>query len=196
MSKTGVRRTTRSTTSSTRSRAKTTTSSATARKSTAPKTAKSTSASSDVFSISPMSMMTPDAVSVAIPESLRSIAEKTLQQTKVAYETAKDSVEEATDALESTFDLTSAKAKTLNMKLIDFAQSNMETGFDFMRDLACAKDVNEAFSVQSEYVQEQMSTASKQAQEIKDLAEEIAETTAQPLKDHMTKSWSKLQTSL
>ena len=57
-----------------------------------------------------------------VPESVRALAEKTVNQSREAYERGKDALEEAIDALERSFDAAGQGATAFNRKLIDLAQ--------------------------------------------------------------------------
>jgi len=56
-----------------------------------------------------------------VPESVRALAEKTVNQSREAYERGKDALEEAIDALERSFDAAGQGATAFNRKLIDLA---------------------------------------------------------------------------
>lgn len=144
---------------------------------------------SDIFAIEPLSMLGTERV--AMPEAVRSIAEKTLTQSRAAYEAAKDAVDDATDALETSIDQAGKNAKNFNLKLIDMAQENVEASFEFMRDLACAKDVTEAVAAQTTYVRRQIGAVSTHAKQISELTAKLAENASKPLKDQMSKSLTK-----
>ncbi|MGZ8417810.1 MAG: hypothetical protein ACXWVQ_12670, partial [Methyloceanibacter sp.] len=54
-----------------------------------------------------------------VPESVRALAEKTVNQSREAYERGKDALEEAIDALERSFDAAGQGATAFNRKMID-----------------------------------------------------------------------------
>lgn len=123
-----------------------------------------------------------------VPESVRALAEKTVTQTRQAYERGKDALEEAVDALERSFDAAGQGATAFNRKLIDIAQRNLNSGFDFARDLAGAKNLGEIAELQSAYIRSQFETFANQANEIRALSAKIAADTAEPIKAQMNRS--------
>jgi phasin len=123
-----------------------------------------------------------------VPESVRALAEKTVTQTRQAYERGKDALEEAVDALERSFDAAGQGATAFNRKLIDIAQRNLNSGFDFARDLAGAKNLGEIAELQSAYIRSQFETFANQANEIRALSAKIAADTAEPIKAQMSRS--------
>ncbi len=75
----------------------------------------------------------------AVPESVRALAEKTVNQSREAYERGKEQLEEAIDALERSFDAAGQGATAFNRKLIDLGQRNLNSAFDLAKKLAGAK---------------------------------------------------------
>ena len=73
------------------------------------------------------------SLDTTVPESVRALAEKTVTQTREAYEKGKDALEEAVDALERSFDAAGQGATAFNRKLIDIAQRNLNSGFDLAK---------------------------------------------------------------
>src|SRR5262249_19089455 len=76
-----------------------------------------------------------------VPESVRALAEKTVNQSREAYERGKDALEEAIDALERSFDAAGQGATAFNRKLIDLSQRNLNSAFDLAKSLAGAKNL-------------------------------------------------------
>jgi phasin len=124
----------------------------------------------------------PAALEAAIPESVRSFAEKTVTETRNAYERSKTALEAGLDAVEKTLDAAGQGATALNRKVIDIAQRNVNSGFDLAKSLSGAKTVAEAVELQKTYWQKQLGTLSAQAQELQALSTKIAAETFEPIK--------------
>lgn len=133
-----------------------------------------------------------EGVDMAVPEAVRAIAEQTVTQSREAYENAKGSMEEAVEVLEKSIDEAGQGAAALNRKVIDNAQTNLNTGFDLAKDLAGAKNIAEIMELQSSFVRRQFEVLSAQAEEIRNLSTKIATDTATPLKDHVSRSIDKV----
>jgi hypothetical protein len=58
----------------------------------------------------------------AVPESVRALAEKTVAQTREAYDSSKDALEAAVVTFERSFDAAGQGAAAFNRKIIDIAQ--------------------------------------------------------------------------
>jgi phasin len=119
----------------------------------------------------------PAALEAAIPESVRSMAEKT-----VAYERSKGALEAGLDAVEKTLDAAGQGATALNRKVIDIAQRNVNSGFDLAKSLAGAKTVPQAVELQSEYWRKQLKSLPAQAEELRVLSIKVAADTLDPIK--------------
>jgi phasin len=128
-----------------------------------------------------------------VPESVRALAEKTVNQARDAYERGKESLEEAIDALERSFDAAGQGATAFNRKLIDIAQRNLNSGFDLAKSIASAKNLAEIVELQSAFVRSQFDVFSSQASEIRALTTKIAADTTEPIKDQMARSFESIR---
>ena len=122
------------------------------------------------------------SLDTTVPESVRALAEKTVTQTREAYENGKDALEEAVDELERSFDAAGQGATALNRKLIDIPQRNLNSGFDLAKSLAGAKNLAEIVELQSAFIRHQFDVFANQASEIRALTTKIAADTSEPIK--------------
>lgn len=125
----------------------------------------------------------------AVPESVRALAEKTVNQTREAYERNKDAMEGSINALERSFDAAGQGATAFNRKLVDIAQRNLNSGFDLAKNLAGAKTLAELVEVQSAFIQSQFDVLASQATEIRALTTKIAADTSEPIKGQVSRSF-------
>ncbi len=128
------------------------------------------------------------SMDATVPESVRALAEQTVNQTREAYERGKDALEEAVDALERSFDAAGQGAAAYNRKLIDIAQRNLNSGFDLAKNLAGAKNVTEFVELQSAFIRHQFDVFANQAGEIRALTTKIAADTTEPIKAQVTRN--------
>ena len=124
-----------------------------------------------------------------VPESVRKLAEKTVNQSREAYERGKDALEEAIDALERSFDAAGQGATAFNRKLIDLSQRNLNSVFDLAKSLAGAKTVGEIVELQSAFISHQFDVYANQANEIRALTSKIAADTTEPIKNQVSRSF-------
>jgi len=129
----------------------------------------------------------PAALEAAIPESVRTLAEKTVTETRAVYERTKTALDAGLDAVEKAFDAAGQGATALNRKVIDIAQRNVNSGFDLAKSLAAAKTVPEAVELQKGYWQKQFSALSAQAEELAALSTKVAADTFEPIKARVSR---------
>jgi len=128
-------------------------------------------------------------IDTTVPESVRALAEKTVNQSREAYERGKEQLEEAIDALERSFDAAGQGATAFNRKLIDLAQRNLNSAFDLAKKLAGAKTLGEILELQSTFIRSQFDVFANQAGEIRALTTKIAADTTEPIKHQMTRTF-------
>ena len=97
------------------------------------------------------------ALDIAIPEALGAVAEKTVDQTREAYDRSKDALEASIATFERSFDAAGWGAAAFNHKIIDIAQRNLNSGFDLANSLAGAKNLAEIVELQAAYWRKQFS---------------------------------------
>ena len=74
-----------------------------------------------------------------IPEDMRALAEKTVAQSREAYDRSKDAFEASLTTFERSFDAAGQGAAAFNRKMIDIARRNVDASFDLATSLAGAK---------------------------------------------------------
>jgi phasin len=116
--------------------------------------------------------------SFEIPQQLRELAERNIEQARTAYGQFMDAMTQAmglwSTALPSN-EVTSG-FKAVQDRAVRFAKQNAEACFAMASELANAKDVQDVLAIQSRYAQTQMQTYSIQAQELARLMAEAAQT--------------------
>jgi hypothetical protein len=103
-----------------------------------------------------------------IPQQLRELAERNVEQARAAYGQFMDAMAQATDvwmAALSANEMTSG-LKVVQERAIRFAKQNAEACFALASELANAKDIQDALAIQGRYAQTQMHTYALQAQEL------------------------------
>ena len=123
-----------------------------------------------------------------MPEAIRSAAEQVVTQSREAYERTKDAMEDTVEMLERSIDQAGQGTAAINRKVIDIAQTNLNSGFDLAKNLAGAKNIAEIFEVQAAYARSQFEALAAQAEEIRSLSQKVATETAEPFKAHVTRS--------
>ncbi len=124
-----------------------------------------------------------------VPATLRAMTEHGIDQAKTAYEQIKNSTQDAVAALDGSADALKTGSTAFNVKTIEFAQVNMNAGFEFARQLAGAKDVKEVVELQSAFARDQFAAYSSHAKDLGELSSKVAEYTSKPFADGVKKSF-------
>lgn len=109
-----------------------------------------------------------------IPESMREMAEKGVEQAKEAYDQLVEANKKSQEMLAKSSEAVSGSAKDFQSKAVEIAEKNLKSGFDLADKLVKAKDLQEAFEIQSSYARQQMNAYSAQAQELSALLAQAA----------------------
>jgi phasin len=112
-----------------------------------------------------------------IPQALRDLAEKNVEQARTAYGQFMDAMTQAMGMWAKAVpgnQMTSG-FQAVQDRATKFAKDNAEAGFALARDLASAKDVQEVLALQSRYAQTQMQAYASQAQELARLMTEATQ---------------------
>jgi phasin len=107
-----------------------------------------------------------DKVQMEIPEAVRELAERNVEQAHAAYQQFMDMAHKAQEMVQKSQGVMAASALEIQSKAMSFAEQNIDTSFKFATDLARARDIKEYLEVQSRYAQKQIKTYSEQTQEL------------------------------
>ncbi|MGA8434395.1 MAG: phasin family protein [Methyloceanibacter sp.] len=123
----------------------------------------------------------------AIPESVRALAEKTVAQTREAYDRSKDAFDASVTTFERSFDAAGQGATAFNRKIVDIAWRNVNTSFDLAKSLAGSKNLSEMVELQATYWRKQFGLLADQAEEVRALSTKVTADTAAPIKTQMAR---------
>lgn len=111
-----------------------------------------------------------------IPQQLRDIAQKNIEQASTAYGQFMGAMTQAMDMWSK--QLSSNKMTSgfnaVQEQATKFAKQNAEAGFALASELANAKDIQEVLALQGRYAQTQMQAYARQAQELGQLIAQAA----------------------
>jgi phasin len=110
-----------------------------------------------------------------IPEAVREMAERNIDQARQAYNKFLDMARQAQQQLTHSTDALSANALQLQSRAAKFAEDNINASFDFAAELARARDLKEYLEIQTKHAQAQMKTFANQTQELGRLMAEAAQ---------------------
>ena len=124
-------------------------------------------------------------LNAAIPESVRALAEKTVDKTREAYDRSTDAFDASVTTFEKSFDAAGQGAAAFNRKIIDIAKRNLDSSFDLAKSLAGAKSLADMVELQTAFWRKQFGTLTAQAEEVRELSTKVTDDTAKAVKAHM-----------
>jgi phasin len=127
-----------------------------------------------------------------IPAAFREFAEKSVSQAKDAYEKMKSAAEEATDVLEDTYANASKGAADYGLKVIEATRVNTNAAFDFYSDLMTLKTYSEVIELSTAHARKQFETLTGQTKDLAALAQKVATDTAEPFKESVSRTFSRV----
>ena len=101
-----------------------------------------------------------------IPNELRDFAERSVDQARKAFEGFVSVAQKAVDTVDSATASTQTNAKSVGAQAPGYTERNMNAAFDLAHKLVQAKDPQEAFTLQSEYLKTQPGALQEQAKEL------------------------------
>jgi phasin len=121
------------------------------------------------------------------PQATREFAEKTVVQTREAFDRSNVALEAAVDTLERSFDAAAQGAFALNRKIIEIARQNLDSSFDLAKSLVGAKNLAEIVELQAAYWGRLFGALRPQTEEVRTLASNVATDTVGPTKAKASK---------
>lgn len=113
-------------------------------------------------------------------EALRTMSERSVEQSRDAYGRMKLAADDASRALESTLENAHTGSLSFSKQMVDAMRANAEMGFAHLERLASVKSVAELIELQSSYVRRQAELAGDQAKAMQALSQTVAKEVLKP----------------
>lgn len=101
-----------------------------------------------------------------IPTELRDFADRSVDQARKAFEGFVSVAQKAVGTVDEATSTAQGNIKSLNSQVLGYAERNVTAAFELAQKLVQAKDPQEAFALQSEYLKSQLLSLQDQAKEI------------------------------
>jgi phasin len=124
----------------------------------------------------------------AVPEGVRALAEKTVAQTRVAYDRSLDAFDASLTTFERTCEAAGQGAAAFNRKIVDIARRKVDVNFDLAKSLASAKNLADIVELQAAFWRKQFGVLTAQAEEVRALSTKVTADMAKPIKSQMASS--------
>ena len=117
----------------------------------------------------------PQMPPMEIPEPVRQLAERNVEQSRSAYMQFVEMARKAQDMVTKSSGTVTQTAMDIQTRAMRFAEQNVDAGFTLATELAKARDMKEYFEIQQKHMQRQMQSYASQAQELGKLMTEAAQ---------------------
>jgi len=144
------------------------------------------------FEIPKFEMPSFEMPKMEVPAAFREFAEKGVSQAKENYEKMKAAAEEATDVLEDTYATATKGAADYGRKVLEATRLNTNAAFDFYAGLMNVKSYSDVIELSTTHARKQFEAVTAQTKDLAALAQKVATETAEPIKDSVTKAFSKV----
>ena len=121
----------------------------------------------------------------AVPEGVRALAEKSVAQTRQAYDRSLDAYDASLTTFERSFDAAGQGAAAFSRKIVDIARRNGSASFDLAASLASAKNLADIVELQSAFWRKQFGVLTAQAEEVHALSAKVTADAAEQIKSQM-----------
>ena len=101
-----------------------------------------------------------------IPDTVRELAERNVEQARMAYTQFLDMARQAQDVVAKSSEAMAKGARDIQVQALRYAEDNIDASFKFASDLAKARDLKEYLEIQTRYAQRQMKSYTEQAQDL------------------------------
>ncbi|MGA0595820.1 phasin [Enterovirga sp. CN4-39] len=109
-----------------------------------------------------------------IPTEMRDFAEKSVEQARKAFDGFLSAAQKAMDSLEGSTSSMQANAVDATRRTLSFAEQNISAAFEHAQKLVRAKDLQEAFQLQSDFARSQFAAMQGQMKELGEIASSAA----------------------
>ena len=109
-----------------------------------------------------------------IPNELRDFAARSVDQARKAFEGFIEVARKTAGTVDGAAQEAQTGAKQVGSQILGFAEQNVNAAFDLAQQLTHAKDPQEAFTLQSEFLKTQLNTLQGQAKELGALMQKSA----------------------
>lgn len=109
-----------------------------------------------------------------IPNELRDFAARSVDQARKAFEGFIEVAQKTAGTVDSAAQEAQTGAKQVGSQILGFAEQNVNAAFDHAQKLVRAKDAQEAFALQSEFLKTQLNALQDQAKELGALMQKSA----------------------
>ena len=101
-----------------------------------------------------------------IPDAVRDLAERNMEQARTAYSQFLDATRKAQEVMCRSTTAVAGGVREIQERSLRYTQLNLDASFAFASELARARDPKEALEIQTKFAHQQLETYQEQAREL------------------------------
>jgi phasin len=109
-----------------------------------------------------------------VPEDMRAVAERSVEQAKTAFTNYMRAAEKAVSTLEERVTANQAGALGISRKAMTFAEKNVLSAFEAAQKIVQTKDIQQVVRMHTEYLQSQIQALSEQVTDLGNTVNKLA----------------------
>lgn len=121
----------------------------------------------------------PDEPRFEIPDAMRDLAERNMEQARTAYSQFMDVTRKTQEMMTKSSTAMAGGMREMQERSLRYTQLNLDASFACASEMSRARDPKEAMEIQAKYARQQMESYQEQAQELSRLMANMAQK-AQP----------------
>jgi phasin len=125
------------------------------------------------------------------PQAFREMAESGTKQAKETYDKISAATTDAADLIKNSYSTAVEGVHAYNNKLIEFANANINTTFDFVQKLSGVNSPSAFVELSTEYARKQFETLTEQTKQLTELAQKVTLATPEPFKAGVAKAFNR-----
>lgn len=119
--------------------------------------------------------MAADKTGFEVPEQMRDMAEKSVDQARKAFDEFMSVTQKAVAQAEESATAVQSGAGDMQRKSLSYAEEHIDAAFNFARSLVKATDMEQVVALQQDFMRKQMETLGEQSRELSDRAVKAAQ---------------------
>ncbi|WP_182086837.1 phasin family protein [Aureimonas sp. ME7] len=124
-------------------------------------------------------------------EAFRTMTQKSIEQSRQAYDRMKSAADQASQTLEATIENAHAGSLNLTKRALEGMRAQAEMNFSHLEKLASAKSMAEFIELQTSFLRRQVELAADQAKELQTLSQSVAQDVVRPAREAAEKARSR-----
>ena len=137
-----------------------------------------------------------DGVTEEVADQMANFAQKTVNDAQAAFEKVTELAHGNVQMMDEAANAYKNRMTDIQLKAMEFAQANVNSGFAFVRKYLSLRDPAAAMALNQDFFKSQAEAMQRQASELNELSVALARESLKPVQESFTKSFSSLSKSV